>query len=354
MLCVAFNNGGSDSIRYWDVSNVTDMGQTFSFCTLFNQPIGDWTTSSLSLANNTFDSTVNFNQDLGNWDMSNVTNINEMFANTTSFNNNNSPSISGWTFSSLIDMSRCFYNSAAFNQPINNWERAVSTLSDVTASTSMFENSTLFNQNISDWDMNNNTDMSGMFKNSVFNNNSITGITDWNVNSLTNMSSMFENSPFNQPLTGWNVSNVTLMNQAFNNCGLSTLNYSNILIYWSNLPELQPSIVMGATGLNYTTSTAGKSRALLTRPNQILAISNCVNNGSGLIRVTSTAQTLVTGNKVTIDGVLGATQANGSWIVTVINATTIDLQGSTFFNPYISGGGLRTGCGWTIVGDTGV
>jgi len=261
---------------------------------------------------------------------------------------------SGWTFSSLIDMSRCFYNSAAFNQPINNWERAVSTLSDVTASTSMFENSTLFNQNISDWDMNNNTDMSGMFKNSVFNNNSITGITDWNVNSLTNMSSMFENSPFNQPLTGWNVSNVTLMNQAFNNCGLSTLNYSNILIYWSNLPELQPSIVMGATGLNYTTSTAGKSRALLTRPNQLLAISNCVNNGSGLIRVTSAAQTLVTGNKVTIGGVLGATQANGSWIVTVINATTIDLQGSTFFNPYISGGGLRTGCGWTIVGDTGV
>jgi hypothetical protein len=51
---------------------------------------------------------------------------------------------------------------------------------------------------------------------------------------------------------------------------------------------------------------------------------------------------------------LGTTEADGPWIVTVINSTTIDLQGSTFVNPYISGGVLRTGCGWTIVGDTGV
>lgn len=351
--CNAFNNGGSDSIRYWDVSNVTDMKLTFASCQVFNQPIGDWSTLSLTDTSNTFSGTINFNQDLGNWDMSNVTVMTDMFSNTTSFNNNGTTSISGWTLSSLTDMSRCFYNSAAFNQPINNWERPGSTLSSVTASTSMF-NTSVFNQNISDWNMGSNTDMSSMFANSPFNNNSNTGITDWNTYSLTKMSSIFENSPFNQPLTGWSVSNVTLMNQAFDNCGLSTLNYSNILIYWSSQPGLQSSIVMGATGLNYTISTAGTGRALLTRANQSLVISNCVNNGSGLIRVTSAAQTLVTGNKVIISGVLGTTEANGPWIVTVINSTTIVLQGSTFVNPYISGGTLRTGCGWTIVGDTGV
>jgi hypothetical protein len=51
---------------------------------------------------------------------------------------------------------------------------------------------------------------------------------------------------------------------------------------------------------------------------------------------------------VFIFGVLGATQANGPWIVTVINTTTIDLQGSTFVSAYTSGGALRTGYGWTI------
>lgn len=64
------------------------------------------------------------------------------------------------------------------------------------------------------------------------------------------------------------------------------------------------------------------------------AISNVVDNGSGLCRVTSDAHGLSgTGNHVTVEGVTGCT-GNGTWEVTVINATTLDLVDSTFSGTY--------------------
>jgi hypothetical protein len=68
-------------------------------------------------------------------------------------------------------------------------------------------------------------------------------------------------------------------------------------------------------------------------------VSGAANNGSGLIRLTvaSTAN-IITGNKVTISGVTGTTEANGTWTVTLIDGAHIDLQGSTFTNAYVSGG----------------
>ena len=64
------------------------------------------------------------------------------------------------------------------------------------------------------------------------------------------------------------------------------------------------------------------------------AISNAVNNGSGLIQITSAAHGLSgTGNHVTIENVQGV-PANGTWEVTVINATTLDLVDSTFSGTY--------------------
>jgi hypothetical protein len=69
------------------------------------------------------------------------------------------------------------------------------------------------------------------------------------------------------------------------------------------------------------------------------AISNAANNGSGLIRLTVSSTTgWTTGDIKNIAAVTGTTEANGTWTITVINATTIDLQGSTFANAYVSGG----------------
>lgn len=70
----------------------------------------------------------------------------------------------------------------------------------------------------------------------------------------------------------------------------------------------------------------------------IASVTNVVNNGSGLCRVTATAHGLVTGNKVWIANVFGTTEANGYWTVTRIDDNTIDLQSSTFTNAYSAGG----------------
>jgi hypothetical protein len=68
-------------------------------------------------------------------------------------------------------------------------------------------------------------------------------------------------------------------------------------------------------------------------------ISTTANNGSGLIRLTVASTTgYITGNKKTVTGVLGTIEANGTWTITVVDGTHIDLQSSTFTNAYSSGG----------------
>ena len=68
------------------------------------------------------------------------------------------------------------------------------------------------------------------------------------------------------------------------------------------------------------------------------SVSTMANNGAGLIRVTNVAHGLSTGNYVYITGTNGTDEANGEWIVTVIDADNFDLQTSTFTNAYTSGG----------------
>ena len=73
------------------------------------------------------------------------------------------------------------------------------------------------------------------------------------------------------------------------------------------------------------------------------SVSNAANNGSGLIRLTiNSTSTLATGQEVVVADIQGTTEANGSWIVSVIDSTHIDLQNSTFTNTYTSGTGTVT------------
>lgn len=73
-------------------------------------------------------------------------------------------------------------------------------------------------------------------------------------------------------------------------------------------------------------------------------VSGAADNGSGLVRITtSAAHGLTTGNLVTIKAVTGTTEANNTdtntaWAVTVIDTTHFDLDGSAFVNAWISGG----------------
>lgn len=67
-------------------------------------------------------------------------------------------------------------------------------------------------------------------------------------------------------------------------------------------------------------------------------ITGAVDNGSGLIRITSTTHGFTTDDVIAIVGVLGTTEANDKWVITVITADTYDLVGSTFASAYTSGG----------------
>lgn len=66
-------------------------------------------------------------------------------------------------------------------------------------------------------------------------------------------------------------------------------------------------------------------------------ITGAADNGSGLIRITHDL-TVVDEQVVTIHDVAGCTEANGTWQIDRIDATTCDLVGSTFASAYTSGG----------------
>lgn len=68
-------------------------------------------------------------------------------------------------------------------------------------------------------------------------------------------------------------------------------------------------------------------------------ITGAANSGTGTIRITTTSNhNLATNDYVRIYGVVGTAEANGCWLVTYVNATNFDLQGSAYVNPWISGG----------------
>jgi hypothetical protein len=70
-----------------------------------------------------------------------------------------------------------------------------------------------------------------------------------------------------------------------------------------------------------------------------IAVTGAADNGSGKVRltVTSTA-TLTTGQIKDIAAVTGTTEANGTFAITVIDGTHIDLTTVAFANAYVSGG----------------
>lgn len=250
----------NQDLSLWDTSKVKSMSYMFGYnyssylpdgaYTHFNGNITSWDTSSVTNMSNMFRNAVLFNQDLSAWNTSSVTTLDRTFCGAEVFNGN----ISAWNTSSVTDMSGMFCKANAFNQNISGWN-----VSQVESMYEMFCGTRSFNQNISGWDVSSVKDMGGMFYDAwAFNQD----ISSWDVSQVEHMRGMFYSAIlFDQDLSSWDISQVSTMDYMFNYSGLSTENYSAILIGWE-AQNVQPGVELGAMGVQYN-STAQAARQRL-------------------------------------------------------------------------------------------
>jgi hypothetical protein len=277
----SFNNGGSDSIKNWNVASASNMFAMFYGAPQFNQPIGSWNVGNVTAMNAMLAvfygaTTGSFNQPLNNWNTSKVTDMSYLFAGQSNFNQN----IGSWDTSNVTNMFHMFNHPSSmprdgvFNNggdpSIKNWN--VSKVRDMGF---MFTGQPYFNQEVGLWNVSALTSSLGLFYNyglprsaSQFNNSGSNSIRNWNTINLTNASQTFLNAiSFNQPLGGWKITSMSnassfMTSKTFND--YSTLNYDDILIGWAS-QSVKPNISIDFGTIKYT-SAASASRAILTSP----------------------------------------------------------------------------------------
>jgi surface protein len=260
-----------------DTSNLTDMSNMFSGCSLFNSYIGEWDVSNVTNMSGMFNGASSFNKDIFSWNTANVTDMSSMFNNAATFNRD----LSEWCVSLIASEPTDFATGAtswvlekpvwgtcprnedgstpesnfhifvANDQPINLpcLDGDVSLifvdgdlkdyLTEVKGST--FNGSTV--KAVFDWDNSvqksslnwiqdivqigiySEQDTLNMLKSgdwAFYQMDKIVSsdvIKNLNVSNLTSMTNMFSGcSLFNSDVLGWNVSNVTDMSSMFMNC----------------------------------------------------------------------------------------------------------------------------------------
>jgi Ubiquitin-activating enzyme E1 FCCH domain len=107
-------------------------------------------------------------------------------------------------------------------------------------------------------------------------------------------------------------------------------NGSNVPTDATGLPAFR---VYGPNGL----MTNGTGSLALKDPSSSGGTITGATNASPIV-VTSAGHGLSTGTQVTIAGVTGNTNANGNFVVTVVDSNTFSLNGSTGNSAYVSGG----------------
>lgn len=146
---------------------------------------------------------------IGDWCVEYVTDFSLVFAGlknfTSSKNQNGTSVVQNWNTSAATKMSGMFRDSS-FNQPVDHF-----VTSRVTDFSFAFQGTSEFNQTL-DWDTSSATNMAGMFQDAVAFQQPLSQFV---VDRVTNFSSMFENSVFNSDIANWNVTSAQDMTRMF-------------------------------------------------------------------------------------------------------------------------------------------
>ena len=191
------------------------------------------------------------------------------------------------------------------------------------------------------------TSLQGTFKNaSVFNQN----ISNWGpgIVNVTNLNNTFENAfQFNQNLSNWNVINVLSASNMFDNSGLSTTNYTNLLIGWANLGvSLKSNVIFGALSIKYFTSAIASKlyltgtktwnitdNGILYQPAQLEYI-NMVNNITIQLPIKNTIGTVVINWGDGLVDTLSTSVSYPSHTYSIVSSSTIVVTILGTFNSF--------------------
>lgn len=99
----------------------------------------------------------------------------------------------------------------------------------------------------------------------------------------------------------------------------------------------------GSTYVNtYDATIYGALPGLATLPAPVTKTISGASNASPIVITTTTPHGFVNNEQIVIAGVLGNTNANGTWVITVVTTTTFSLNGSTGNAAYTGGPGTAS------------
>ena len=232
-MCTNFAlTSGYGIMTYWDVSQVTQMNNTFEMRSSFNGFLDRWDVSNVKNMTRMFSYAYNFNGDLSTWDISSVVDMSYMFNYASMFNT----SLSTWDVLSVVDMKYMFSGASKFNSDVSRWRGVAAS----NPQSGMFDNAYAFTSKyacLTSYDGPANTCSlipltNNNFQNSISNclSSSSDGMcvsspygvmSSWNTSLVTNMANGFSNSySYNYgfiDLSSWDVSSVTSMSYMFSN-----------------------------------------------------------------------------------------------------------------------------------------
>lgn len=250
----------------WDVSNVTDMGYMY-YASETNHIIGMWDVGQVTDMSSMFQNAIWFNNGgvdtIKYWDTTSVIYVASMFYGAQSFNQ----PLTNFNFTHVTNTTYMFANCYVFNQDCSNWERVGSTMQWITDTFSMFGNCRKFNGGVNTWNVQRLVTPQAMFLNCYEFNQPM---SNWVTLSFSDTSGMFQNCfKFNQNLGAWRMPVVTQMstyqepfhaldigdaNRPTSSFDLSPANLSNTLLGWApyiatstNNPIHFPSTANGGT-----------------------------------------------------------------------------------------------------------